>query len=99
MTPELEDLFEFLRFSSISTDSNYTDDTRACADWLIAKLNGMGLSAELHETARHPIVIAHFLALGEQRPFERSWVLKARELVKRGDRDRRMLISRRHRSR
>ena len=58
MTPELEDLFEFLRFSSISTDSNYTDDTRACADWLIAKLNGMGLTAELHETARHPIVIA-----------------------------------------
>lgn len=58
MTPELEDLFKFLRFSSISTDSNYTDDTRACADWLIAKLNGMGLTAELHETARHPIVIA-----------------------------------------
>ena len=58
MTPELEDLFEFLRFSSISTDSNYTNDTRACADWLIAKLSGMGLCAELHETARHPIVIA-----------------------------------------
>ena len=58
MTPELEDLFEFLRFSSISTDSKFTTDTRCCADWLIAKLNGMGLSAELHETARHPIVIA-----------------------------------------
>ena len=58
MTPELEDLFAFLRFSSISTDSNYTDDTRSCANWLIEKLSGMGLAAELHETARHPIVIA-----------------------------------------
>ncbi len=58
MTPELEDLFAFLRFPSVSTDTKHSDDTRACADWLIAKLSGMGLCAELHETARHPIVIA-----------------------------------------
>lgn len=58
MTPELEDLFAFLRFPSVSTDSRHTADTRACAEWLIAKLSGMGLAAELHETKRHPIVIA-----------------------------------------
>ena len=58
MTKQLDDLFAFLRFPSISTDSNHTDDVRDCADWLIQKLSGMGLDVELHETARHPIVIA-----------------------------------------
>ncbi len=47
LTPELEDLFSFLRFPSISTDSHYAKDVRACADWLIAKLGGMGLATEL----------------------------------------------------
>jgi acetylornithine deacetylase/succinyl-diaminopimelate desuccinylase-like protein len=58
MTPELQDLFTFLRFPSISTDSRHTADVRACAQWLIEKLTGMGLEVELHETARHPIVVA-----------------------------------------
>lgn len=58
MTPQLEDLFAFLRFASISTDSNHRGDVRACADWLIGKLDSMGLSTELHETPGHPIVIA-----------------------------------------
>ncbi|MBT8036034.1 MAG: dipeptidase [Verrucomicrobiae bacterium] len=58
MTKQLNDLFDFLRFPSISTDSNHVSDVRHCADWLIQKLSGMGLDTELHETARHPIVIA-----------------------------------------
>ncbi len=58
VTPELENLFSFLRFPSISTDTKHAGDVRACAGWLIAKLTGMGLSAELHETPKHPIVIA-----------------------------------------
>lgn len=58
MTPELEDLFSFLRFPSISTDSSHTADVRNCADWLLAKLSANGLSTELHETPRHPIVVA-----------------------------------------
>ena len=58
MTPQLEDLFAFLRFPSISTDSNHSDDVRACADWLIQKLDSMGLTTELHNTPGHPIVIA-----------------------------------------
>ena len=58
MTKQLEDLFSFLRFASISTDSNHSGDVRACAEWLIEKLNHMGLDTELHETAQHPIVIA-----------------------------------------
>jgi acetylornithine deacetylase/succinyl-diaminopimelate desuccinylase-like protein len=58
VTPQLEDLFTFLRFPSISTDSRHAGDVRACADWLISKLGGMGLTTELHETPKHPIAVA-----------------------------------------
>jgi len=58
VTPELENLFSFLRFPSISTDSSHAGDVRACADWLVSKLTGSGLTTELHETPKHPVVIA-----------------------------------------
>jgi len=58
VTPQLDQLFSFLRFPSISTDSRHAGDVRACAGWLLAHLGTMGLSAELHETARHPVVVA-----------------------------------------
>lgn len=58
LTPELECLFEFLRFPSISTDSCHSGDVRACAEWLIEKLATMGLTSTLQETPRHPVVIA-----------------------------------------
>jgi len=58
MTSELSDLFHFLRFPSISTDSRHTADVRRCAEWLVEKLSAMGLQTVLHETARHPIVVA-----------------------------------------
>lgn len=58
MTSELEQLFEFLRFPSISTDSRHAGDVRACAEWLVSKSTDLGLSAELYETPGHPVVIA-----------------------------------------
>lgn len=58
MSPELEDLFSFLRFPSVSTDSSHAADVRACGEWLLAKLAGMGLLAELHETPKHPVIVA-----------------------------------------
>ena len=58
MTPELEDLFSFLRFPSVSTDSRHAGDVRECASWLVEKLCGMGLTTELHETPKHPIIVA-----------------------------------------
>ena len=58
VTPALEELFSFLRFPSISTDSRHAGDVRNCAEWLLAKLTGMGLDATLHETPKHPLVIA-----------------------------------------
>jgi acetylornithine deacetylase/succinyl-diaminopimelate desuccinylase-like protein len=58
VTPQLEDLFAFLRFPSISTDSCHSGEMRACAEWLRAKLAAMGLASELHETPKHPVVLA-----------------------------------------
>ena len=58
MTPDLETLFSFLRFPSVSTDSSHNGDVRACAQWLVAKLDGIGLATELHDTPKHPVVIA-----------------------------------------
>jgi acetylornithine deacetylase/succinyl-diaminopimelate desuccinylase-like protein len=58
MTRQLEDLFTFLRFPSISTDSRHAEDVRACADWLVTKLDGMGLATELYQTPGHPVIVA-----------------------------------------
>ena len=58
MTPELTEFFEFLRFPSISTDSNHKEDVRNCADFLMQKFTRMGLTPELHETPGHPIVVS-----------------------------------------
>ena len=58
MTSELDKLFEFLSFPSISTDAAYAADVRACGEWLVETSKGLGLSAELHETPGHPVVLA-----------------------------------------
>ena len=58
MTPALEDLFAVLRFASISTDSSHAGEVRDCAQWYVDKFTSMGLSVELCETAKHPIVLA-----------------------------------------
>ena len=52
------DLIQFLEFPSVSTDPARNKDTAMCADWLVIKLNGIGLKAEKHETPGHPVVVA-----------------------------------------
>lgn len=58
MTDDLKELFTFLSFPSVSTDSKHRQDVRNCAEWIIRKLSAMQLTTELHETLGHPIVIA-----------------------------------------
>ncbi len=58
MTPELKDLFAFLAFPSVSTDSNHKADVRNCANWIVDKLSAAGLDTQLHETPGNPIVVA-----------------------------------------
>jgi acetylornithine deacetylase/succinyl-diaminopimelate desuccinylase-like protein len=54
----LEDFYSFLRFPSISTDEDYSEKLRECAYWLVEKLSGIGLRAELVPTPGHPVVWA-----------------------------------------
>lgn len=54
----LEDLFTFLRFPSISADSQFKKDVEACAAWLRHRLAAAGLEAELLATPGHPVIVA-----------------------------------------
>ena len=54
----LDQLFEFLRFPSVSTDPARADAVAACARWVRDRLTAIGLSAELHPTGGHPVVVA-----------------------------------------
>ena len=54
----LQEFYTFLRFPSISTDDAYKIKLAECAHWLVEKLNGIGLEAQLISTPGHPIVWA-----------------------------------------
>jgi acetylornithine deacetylase/succinyl-diaminopimelate desuccinylase-like protein len=57
----LADYVEFLRIPSIGTLSEHRDDMRRAADFLVERLNGMGVSAEVSETGGHPMVYGEWL--------------------------------------
>jgi acetylornithine deacetylase/succinyl-diaminopimelate desuccinylase-like protein len=53
-----EELFEFLRIPSVSTQSRHKEDVRRCAEWVAEKTREAGVSSvELVETPGHPIVL------------------------------------------
>src|SRR5581483_720013 len=58
MDAHLEQLFDFLRFPSISTDRAYSDHVSACGEWLYTKFTSMGLRADVNGTPGHPIIVA-----------------------------------------
>ncbi|HWB59097.1 MAG TPA: M20/M25/M40 family metallo-hydrolase, partial [Chthoniobacteraceae bacterium] len=58
MDAQLSKLLEFLHFPSVSTDSAYSNGVKQCAEWLTGELREIGLDAQLHPTAGHPIVVA-----------------------------------------
>lgn len=58
----LADYLEFLRFPSIGGMPAHDADTRACAEWVAARLRRAGIgSVEVSETPRHPVVYAEWL--------------------------------------
>lgn len=57
----LEELKDYLRIPSISTDPEYRDDVLRCSDWLVGKMEAAGLSAERIEGDGHPIVYGEWL--------------------------------------
>src|SRR5437773_7973549 len=54
----LDEYFTFLRFPSVSTDQNYADKVRDCAEWVSKKLEAIGLESKVVPTKGHPIVWA-----------------------------------------
>lgn len=57
----LGQLKEYLRIPSVSTDSAYAGEVRRCAEFVRERLRTAGLSAEIVETAGHPLVYGEWL--------------------------------------
>jgi len=51
-------LMALLRIPSISTDPAHAADVDAAADWMVADLAALGLTAAKHPTTGHPMVVA-----------------------------------------
>jgi len=69
----LEEYYSFLQFPSVSTDDQYKEKLSKCADWLVKKLDGIGLQTQLVPTKRHPIVWAR----NEHQPGRRTVLITA----------------------
>jgi acetylornithine deacetylase/succinyl-diaminopimelate desuccinylase-like protein len=57
----LEELKEYIRIPSISTDPDYKQEVRRAGDFLVGKMREAGLQAERIDTAGHPLVYAEWL--------------------------------------
>ena len=52
------DLCDWLKMPSVSTDSAFSGDVKAAADWLFNRVKDLGLKTEIIETCGHPIIYA-----------------------------------------
>jgi acetylornithine deacetylase/succinyl-diaminopimelate desuccinylase-like protein len=64
----LEELEEYLRIPSISTDPAHQADVERCADWLLARMKEAGLSTRKIATAGNPLVYAEWMGAGAAKP-------------------------------
>lgn len=63
----LEELTEFLRIPSVSTDAAHKDNIRAAADFLSEKLNGVGMeNVNKYPTRGHPILFTEKIVDSER---------------------------------
>ncbi len=54
----LGELFDYVRFPSVSAQPEHRDDLKACAEWLVRRCKQSGLQTRLCQTKGHPIVLA-----------------------------------------
>lgn len=52
----LDQLFEFLRFPSVSAKSEHKQDIIDCAEWLKNQFNEIGIESKIMPTGGHPVV-------------------------------------------
>jgi acetylornithine deacetylase/succinyl-diaminopimelate desuccinylase-like protein len=65
----VEELKEFLKIPSISTNPENKSEVRNCADYVKNELNAIGLkNVKIYETPGHPIVYGDWLHAGEDKP-------------------------------
>jgi acetylornithine deacetylase/succinyl-diaminopimelate desuccinylase-like protein len=64
----LDELEQYLRIPSVSTDPAHQADVERCADWLLDRMRAAGLTAEKIATAGHPLVYAEWTGAGPGRP-------------------------------
>lgn len=65
----IEELNEFLRIPSISTDPERTADIRSAAEWIAGRLKALGMqNVQVLPTAGHPVVFGENLQAGEEAP-------------------------------
>jgi acetylornithine deacetylase/succinyl-diaminopimelate desuccinylase-like protein len=67
MNAQLAQLFDFLRFPSVSTDPARRDDVSACGEWVYEKFVSMGLAAQVHGTPGHPVICARTTPKADRR--------------------------------
>ena len=63
----IEELKEIMRIPSVSAQRAHDSDTRACAEWLVAHFQALGLEAGLVDNGGQPIVRAHAKGKKSQR--------------------------------
>ena len=54
------ELFDFLRIPSVSARPEHKGDVARAADWVAASLRQAGLTASIHPTAGHPVVLGEW---------------------------------------
>src|SRR5947207_416672 len=65
----IDELKEFLKIPSISTNPENKNDVRKCAEYVKKELKEIGLeNVRLYETPGHPIVYGEWLKAGKDRP-------------------------------
>lgn len=64
----LEEYFAFLRFQSVSSESEYTPQVLACASWVENYLKNIGFTTQLWKTPGHPVVFGSYLKHNANKP-------------------------------
>ena len=62
------ELDDFLRIPSVSARSEHNADTARCAEWLAQRIRDLGMSANVHPTKGHPIVVGEWRNAGAEAP-------------------------------